>query len=85
MKEHRKYLVDLLEKYIDGQIPPKKFLSLCPSGCDDDLVNSIFNIFCEPLSDWTKDKTWNDVANLCIKAIKENWTEEKLFDTLDDF
>ena len=85
MSEHREKAILDLQKYIDGEIKPEELLSNLPNVYEDDeLLDDIINTFCEPLSDYKAMSSWNEIAQVSIRALKEDWSVDFFVRVLDE-
>ena len=85
MNEHRKKAILVLQKYIEGEIKPEELLSNLPNVYDaDELLDDIINTFCEPLSDYKGMASWNEIAQVSIRALKEDWSVDFFVRVLDE-
>ena len=48
------------------------------------MLEFIVNIFCEPLCDYKAVSSWNEIAQISIRAIEENWDTNLLVNILHE-
>ena len=83
LTQARKQTLTVLRQYISGEFKPRNLLERFPDYGDDELLDSVINVFCEPLSDNGDMLSWNDVANVSISAIQEAWSVERFLRALE--
>ena len=77
MTEHRKEAIVALKRYIDGEIKPKELLPMFQHAYEgDELLEVIINTFCEPLDDYTAISSWDEIAQVSIRAIEHDWSPD---------
>ena len=84
MTEARKKTLAVLEDHLKGNIAAKDLVSRLPNYYEEDeLLDDIINTFCEPLTHNAGVASWDEVVELTIMALKENWTTEMLDNALE--
>jgi hypothetical protein len=80
--EARKETIAVLKDYLRGNIAPKDLISKFPDYVEDELLDNIVNVFCEPLSDNEGISSWEDVAEISIRAIEQSWSPDNFENAL---